>query len=205
MKKETIPSVTVLIPAGRLPLDVMKEVYRLADEFSLEVYLTNAQNIRLLGIPADKIDFVKSSLTDLGVSLKGPGKFPLPRVCLGTGHCNLGIIDSLALSERITSTFGGREKTKAKFKIAVSGCILCCSNAKTTDMGIVATREGLELYVGGKGGPYPKIGRKIGKNLSEDEVLEMMSVLVDFHDAKTGNKQRFAKLINLEDFPFSEV
>ncbi|WP_163336397.1 nitrite reductase [Desulfopila sp. IMCC35008] len=205
MKNEPIPSVTALMSAGRLPLDVMKEINRLAEEFSLEVYLTNAQNIRLMGIPEGQVDTVQRCLTDLGVQLKGPGKFPLPRVCIGTGHCKLGIIDTWALSEKITSKFMDREKTKAKFKIAVSGCILCCSNAKTTDLGIVATREGLEFYVGGKGGPYPRIGRRIGKKLNDDEVLEMMSLLVDFHDAKTEKKQRFTKLIDLEDFPFPEV
>ena len=59
-----------------------------------------------------------------------------------------------------------KRKTKAKFKIAVAGCTLCCSNPKTTDIGVVATREGYELFAGGKGGPYPKIGRRIGREVA---------------------------------------
>jgi NAD(P)H-nitrite reductase large subunit len=205
MKNQIIPNVTVLLPAGRLPLDLMQEIYRLAEEFSLEIYLTTAQNLRLMGVPGDKLEILRNRLMDRGVQLKGPGKFPLPRVCVGKNHCNLGVIDTLALSDRITSKFEGREKTKAKFKIAVAGCTLSCSSVKTTDIGVIGTREGLELYVGGKGGAYPKIGRRIGKKLSEDQVLGMISVLVEFHDARTVKKQRFAKLIELDDFPYPEV
>jgi len=205
MTNERIPSLTIQLPGGRLQLDVMEEVREIAEEFSLGIYLTTLQNLRLTDIRKQDLDTIQQRLVDSGLILHGPGKFPLPRVCVGKNHCNLGIIDTLAMSEKITSAFGGREKTKGKFRIAISACDMCCSGTKTSDMGIVATREGFDFFVGGKGGSHPKIGKRVGNELTEEQVLEMMSRLVDFHDAKTQTRQRFATLIELGDFPYPEV
>lgn len=205
MAKDTIPNVTILLQGGRLSLEVMDKVKELAEQYSLGIYLTTAQNLRMTDIPKEELESIKQQLIDMGLSLKGPGKFPLPRVCVGENHCNLGVVDTLALSRKITDTYGGREKTKGKFKIAIAGCNMCCSSPKTTDMGIVATREGYDFFVGGKGGPYPKIGKRIGVRLTEDQVIEIIGRLVDYHDANTKKKQRIAKLMELEDFPYPEV
>ncbi|WP_028580048.1 NAD(P)/FAD-dependent oxidoreductase [Desulfogranum japonicum] len=205
MTTKVQPSVTVMFPGGRLRPAVMKEIQKIAEDFSLGIYLTTAQNLRLIDVPEESLESIKQRLLDLGLQLKGPGKFPLPRVCVGMNHCNLGVADTLAMSEKITAAFAGREKTKGKFKIAIAGCNMCCSSPKTTDMGIVATRDGFEFFVGGKGGPYPKIGKRIGRNLTDEQVLEIMAKLVEYHDEKTIKKQRFAKLMDLEDFPYPEV
>jgi NAD(P)H-nitrite reductase large subunit len=69
----------------------------------------------------------------------------------------------------------------------------------------MATREGFEVFAGGKGGPYPKIGRRIARRENEDRVLEIIDRLVEFHDQKTESKQRFYKLLDDPEFPFAEV
>lgn len=205
MKIEKKVSLTVLLPAGHLPLDIMKEAYRLAEMYSLGIYLSTAQNLRLTDVPESKVPEVKNRLEALSVVFKSPGRFPLPRVCVGKRHCNLGIVDTAALSGRILDTFADRKQTKAKFKIAISACTLCCSNAKTTDIGIIATREGYEVFAGGKGGSFPQIGRRIGQKMSEETVLEYIETLVEFHDRNTEKKQRFYKLLSNPEFPFVEV
>ena len=205
MNREKKISITVLVPAGRLPLEIMAAAHRLAEKYSLEVYLSTLQNLRLTSVPESVAEEIKSVLAPLGAEFKGPGKFPLPRVCVGKNHCNLGIIETEALSQKILKKFADRAKTKAKFKIAIAGCTMCCSGVKTTDIGIMATRNGYELFTGGKGGPFPKIGRRIEKKASEERVLEIISMLVEFHDKKTEKKQRIYKLLADPDFPFAEV
>jgi dissimilatory sulfite reductase (desulfoviridin) alpha/beta subunit len=205
MSGEKKVTITVLLSAGRLPLGIMEEVHRLAERYSLGVYLSTAQNLRLNDVPEGVVDEVKGRLATRGAEFKGPGKFPIPRVCEGKDYCNLGVVDTADLSKKILDRFAGRKETKAKFKIAISGCTMCCSNVKTTDIGIMGTRDGLELYAGGKGGPFPKIGRRIVKNASEERVLEVIETLVEFHDRKTVKKQRMYKLLADPEFPFVEV
>lgn len=199
-------SITILLPAGRMPLEIMATAHRLASRYSLGVYLSTMQNLRLVDVPKNVVTEVKEELAKLGAEFKGPGKFPIPRVCIGKDHCNLGLIDTEALSRKILDKFADREKTKAKFKIAVAGCTLCCSGVKTTDIGIMATRDGYEIFAGGKGGPFPKSGMRIGKKIADvQRVLEVIGELVNFHDLKTETKQRMHKLLGDPEFPFKEV
>ena len=69
----------------------------------------------------------------------------------------------------------------------------------------MATKKGFDLFVGGKGGPNPKVGRRVLRNLSEEEVVDAVETLVEFHDKKTGKKQRMVKLIDDPEFPFPET
>lgn len=198
-------SITILLPAGRLPLAIMAHAHQLAARHGLEIYLSTLQNLRLNNVPEHLVEEIKSSLAALGADFKGPGKFPIPRVCVGSPHCKLGLIDTATVSAAILARFADRDKTKAKLKIALSACVLSCSGTKTSDIGIVAGRNGYDLYVGGKGGAYPQLGRRIKKEVSEAEMLEVIAELIDFHDRKTTSKQRLAKLIDDPEFPFAEV
>lgn len=73
----------------------------------------------------------------------------------------------------------------------------------TTDIGIPGTRNGWGFYVGGKGGPHPKVGRRVLREASDEQVLAAIATLVNYHYEKTGKKQRMAKLVDEPDFPFS--
>ena len=198
-------SITVLLPAGRLPIDLMKAIQELATKYSFGIYCSLMQNIRLINVPEDAAEQVKNELALLGATFKGPGKFPLPRICIGKPHCSFGLVDTEKLSNELLARFENREKTKAKFKIAIAGCTVGCSWAKNTDISIMASRVGYSVYAGGKGGMVPRAGIRIIKKATEQEVLDIVQQLVDFHDLKTKTKQRMSKLINEPDFPFSEV
>ena len=198
-------NLTILLPAGRMSLPVLNKVNELAQQHKLGIYFSTAQNLRLLYIKEDKLDNIKKQLAELGAEFKGPGKFPLPKICVGKPHCNMGIIDTEVLANRITSHFKDRKNVKPKFKIAISGCTLSCSGALLADIGVVATRQGFDVYVGGKGGPLPKVGEKIATKVDEDQVIDIIEKMVDFHDAKTGKKQRMIKLLKEPDFCFSTI
>jgi NAD(P)H-nitrite reductase large subunit len=198
-------NITLLLPAGRLPLPIMAKAHEVAEKYHLGVYLSTTQNLRLLDVPEEAMDAIKAELAPFGAQFKAPGKFPLPRVCVGSPHCNLGVIDTSKLSAAIVERFKDKAVTKPKFKIAIAGCPLSCSGVLTTDIGIMATRAGYEVYAGGKGGTSPKVGRRILRKAKEEEVLEVIEKLVNFHDAHTIKKQRLYKLLDHPDFPFPEA
>nr|MBF0220971.1 nitrite reductase [Desulfobulbaceae bacterium] len=198
-------SMTILIPEGLVPLATLNAVNDLVEKYGLQVYLSTAQNLRILNFKDEDEEAIKKALASVGAVFKGPGKFPLPRVCVGENYCKLGVVDTFALSKKITAKFGGRTGVKPKFKIAVSGCPASCAGTHTTDIGVKATRSGYEIYVGGKGGAIPRTGRRIAKGADEFKVLEVIERVVDFHDQHTTKKQRMSKVIDLPDFPYPEV
>lgn len=195
---------TVAVTGGLISPETMTEVLAVAKKYGLTLYLTTSQNLRLLGATEENLASVKGDLSSLGLSVKGPGKFPKPKVCVGMPYCNLGLADTFSLAERIMSAYGNRTEVKPKFKIAISGCPASCGGSKLADIGIIATRNGFELYAGGKGGPMPKTAVRLAKGLNEDEVVEAVGKLADFHDLNTPKKLRMFKLMDMEGFPTFE-
>jgi NAD(P)H-nitrite reductase large subunit len=195
---------TILLPAGRLPLPIMAKATELAERYNLEVYLSTMQNLRLMGIDEAELPTVRAELAALGADFKGPGKFPIPRVCIGKRDCSTGMQEPEALSALILKRFQGTP-VKPKFKIAISGCPLGCPGVMTTDIGILGTRNGWDVYVGGKGGPHPKVGRRILREVESEQVLAAIAAIVAYHYEKTGTKQRLAKLADEADFPFPDT
>ncbi|MGL1930997.1 MAG: nitrite reductase [Desulfotalea sp.] len=205
MKNQEFVHTTVIFPAGRLPLETVNKIMEIAEENQLELFFTTAQNLRLLNIPIEKSDDIKTQLLDLGVKLKKKGMFPGARVCVGAPHCNLAIGQPADLAKKISDKFSTREHTKPKFKIAISACSLGCSTPRTTDIGIISTNKGYDVYLGGKAGIKPQVGVRMIKGVSEEELLTAIDTLVEYHDKNTEKKNRFAQLIKNDDFPFSEV
>ena len=198
-------SLTILIPEGMVAAPILSTVTELVQRYDLGLYLSTVQNLRLLDIRDEDESKIREALVAAGAELKGPGKFPLPKICVGRSYCNLGLIDTVALSRKILTTFKNKGPVKPKFKISISGCPAACSDALLADIGIKATKTGLDVYAGGKGGPFPKIGRRIARGADEETVLGIIERLIAFHAEKTEKKQRFFKLMDEPDFPFPEV
>ncbi|MDF1613711.1 nitrite reductase [Desulfurivibrio dismutans] len=196
---------TILLPAGRLPLPVMAKAYELAERYGLEVYLSTLQNLRLMGLDEEQLAQARAELAPLGVDFKGPGKFPVPRVCIGKRDCSAGVQEPEELSRQLLAYFQDRGPFKPKIKIAISGCPFCCSGVKTTDIGIMGTKKGYDIYAGGKGGPNPVVGRRIVREADAAQVIRTVETLLSYHDVKTPKKQRLARLLGEPDFPFPEV
>lgn len=203
--KSMSKSLTILIPEGVVSVPMLNTVTELVRRYDLGLYLSTAQNLRLLDMREEDEPAIRAALAEAGAEVKGPGKFPKPKICVGGKYCSLGLVDTMALSRKILAAFKGRGPFKPKFKIAIAACPASCSDALLTDIGIKATRAGFEVFAGGKGGPFPKIGRRIAKGADEEQVLAMIERLVAFHGEKTEKKQRFAKLMEEPDFPYPEV
>ena len=69
----------------------------------------------------------------------------------------------------------------------------------------MATNADYTVYAGGKDGSIPQIARRTKRKVTEDEVLDTIEKLVDFHDQKTKTKQRIYKLLDDPEFPFQAV
>ena len=201
-RKPTAPYITIALAAGRLAPAQFAAVNKVVQEYRLSTYLTTMQNIRLLDVPENKSAEIKEELIGAGVAIKGPGQFPMPRVCAGRPYCNLAQADPSQLSAAILKRLG-RTNVKPKFKIAIAACSANCSGAVLADIGVVAGRSGYDIYAGGKGGPQPRAGKRIMRRVAADEAVEVIEQLVAFHDHKTKKKKRFYKLLADPDFPFT--
>lgn len=107
------------------------------------VEFTSRLTVEIAGVPYDKIEEFKEFVGKAGLITGGTGSQVRPVVsCKGT-HCQYGLIDTFALSEKIHERFYlGYHGVKLphKFKIAVGGCPNNCVKPDLNDLGIVGQR-----------------------------------------------------------------
>lgn len=202
--KPGLKTLTILLPGGALPARVLSKANELGAKYSFDLYLSTAQNLRLYNLAESDLPAIKEELAALGVRFKSPGLFPVPRICIGNRSCNLGLIDTMAFSDQILARFGAMTGVKPKFKIAIAGCPAACSNPVMTDIGIIATRQGFDIYLGGKGGPQPKMAKRVVRQADAEKVMEVIGEVVEHHNRSTATKQRIGKLMADPSFPYRE-
>ena len=75
--------------------------------------------------------------------------------CVGSTWCRYGVQDSVAMAIQLELRYRGL-RSPHKIKMGVSGCARECAEARGKDVGVIATENGWNLYVGGNGGATPR-------------------------------------------------
>jgi NAD(P)H-nitrite reductase large subunit len=121
------------------------------------------------------------------------------KVCAGGYTCDNNLQDSFSLALKLDKRFAGVD-VPFKLIISVSGCGRCCSEPQVKDIGLVASRKGYAVYVGGAAGGKPKIAVKIAENVSEDRALEIIEKVVRFYQKNGKAMERLGVLIDKTGF-----
>ncbi len=121
--------------------------------------------------------------------------------CRGIRGCRYGVGDSLALKEKIQN-LELDAPLPAKVKVGISGCRMCCCESWMRDIGLIREQKGWRLSFGGNSGGRPRIGDLVAKHLDEDQVLELVTSLLNFYIKHAGPRvrtARFMERIGLEE------
>ena len=86
--------------------------------------------------------------------------------CVGSTWCRYGVQDSVALAVDLELRYRGL-RAPHKIKMAVSGCARECAEAQSKDVGVIATEQGWNLYVGGNGGMRPAHAELLAEDLDD--------------------------------------
>jgi len=170
------------------------------------IHATTRQGAEVPFIRFEDIDKVeheaKAAAIHFGTS--GP-RLRATTCCPGNNWCKSGLIDTFELFDRIEKDLNIRcaMDLPHKFKIAISGCSNKCTRAQASEIGIHGQVDisgpeksiGYALYIGGCGGKTPRIGFKLDKIFSIDEVLSIVERVVKFYKATAKPRQRLGALI----------
>jgi NAD(P)H-nitrite reductase large subunit len=86
-------------------------------------------------------------------------------------------------------------ETPHKVKIALSGCTSCCAESSVRDIGLIGTPKGWKMLVGGTCGLQTKKGKLIARNLSDNQVIDIMGKIFDYYKEK-GIERRMGTFID---------
>ena len=130
---------------------------QVAKDFGLYTKITGGQRIDLFGARVEQLPLIWKRLVDAGMESGHADGTSLRTVrsCVGQAWCRYGVQDSTELVVALELRSRGL-RAPHKIKLGVSGCARECAEARSKDVGIIATEHGWNLYVGGNGGFTPR-------------------------------------------------
>ena len=182
------------LPGGLVTPDCLRRIADVADKYNAKALkMTSAQRIVLVGIDPDDIDAAWKDLdmdpgATIGLCVRSV------KFCPGTTFCKRGMQDAVGMGMKLDERYHGVEVPR-KFKMGVSGCPNCCAESKVKDIGLMGTKKGWKLFVGGMASGRARIGYQIAENLSDGEALDLIDRIVEFYRGRE-EKKRFGILID---------
>ena len=165
-------SVVPRVPGGEITPDKLIVLGKVAKKYGLYTKITGGQRIDLFGAQLHQLPNIWEELVDAGFeSGHAYGKaLRTIKSCVGTTWCRYGVQDSVGFAIRIEERYRGI-RAPHKVKGAVSGCVRECAEAQGKDIGLVATENGYNLYVGGNGGAKPRHADLLVTDIDEETAI----------------------------------
>jgi len=182
-------------PAGMVSPEILEGVMKVVRQYNIPITkITSGQRLALVGIKKEDINPVWDALQmDVGRAIELCLHYV--QACPGSAVCTYGQQDSLGLGLDIETFFYGYQ-LPAKVKIGVSGCPFCCGESYVRDIGIIGKKKGWTVTFGGNSGSRPRIADVLAKDLSKDEVIELIKKCLDYYKDNAKKKERTARFVN---------
>ncbi|MFI5501315.1 nitrite reductase large subunit NirB [Nocardia asteroides] len=193
LQKNGTYSVVPRMPGGEVTAEQLIVIGEVAKEFGLYVKVTGGQRIDLFGATVDQLPPIWQRLVDAGMeSGHAYGKsLRTVKSCVGSTWCRYGQQDSVGMAVLLEKRYRGL-RSPHKLKLAVSGCARECAEARGKDVGVIATENGWNLYVGGNGGLTPKHAVLLAGELDDETLIKYIDRYLMFYIRTADRLQRTA-------------
>lgn len=197
IQKNGTYSVIPRVPGGEITPDKLMALGQVATDFDLYTKITGGQRIDLFGARLDQLPAIWQRLIDAGFeSGHAYGKaLRTVKSCVGRSWCRYGVQDSTTLAIDLEQRYRGL-RSPHKIKMAVSGCSRECAEAQSKDIGVIATENGWNLYVGGNGGMKPQHAVLLATDLSTADLIRLIDRFVAYYIRTADKLERTATWLN---------
>ena len=118
--------------------------------------------------------------------------------CVGSDWCRYGQQDSVQMAIDLELRYRGL-RAPHKIKMGVSGCARECAEARGKDVGVIATENGWNLYVGGNGGMTPRHAELLAGDLDDETLVRYIDRFLMFYIRTADRLQRTAPWVEALD------
>ncbi len=186
-------SVVPRVPGGDITAEQLILIGEIARDFGLYTKITGGQRIDLFGARVEQLPLIWRRLVDGGMeSGQAYGKsLRTVKSCVGSDWCRYGQQDSVQLAIDLELRYRGL-RAPHKIKMGVSGCARECAEARGKDVGVIATENGWNLYVGGNGGMTPRHAELLAGDLDTDTLIRYVDRFLMFYIRTADRLQRTA-------------
>ncbi|WP_041261236.1 nitrite reductase large subunit NirB [Pseudofrankia inefficax] len=186
-------SVVPRVPGGEITPEKLIVLGEVARDFHLYTKITGGQRIDLLGARLEQLPAIWTRLVDAGFeSGHAYGKaLRTVKSCVGSTWCRYGVRDSVGLAIELELRYRGI-RSPHKIKAGVSGCARECAEAQSKDIGVIATENGWNLYVGGNGGFRPRHADLLLTDVDTETLVRTIDRFIMFYVRTADRLQRTA-------------
>lgn len=119
--------------------------------------------------------------------------------CVGSDYCNLAVIESKRRAVDTAKALEARLGSSLKpITMHWSGCPASCGNHLVADVGLLGKKvkvdgkvvEAVDIYVGGRSGPDPKLAVKIMEDVPCDKLPAVLEGLLPYHTREKMHRVR---------------
>ncbi len=194
MQKDGTYSVVPRIPGGEISPAKLAVIAQVAADFGLYTKLTGALRIDMFGARLEQLPDIWRILVNAGFESGHAYGKALRNVksCVGSTWCRFGVQDSVSLAIRLELRYRGL-RAPHKFKFGVSGCARECAEARGKDVGVIASENGWNLYVGGNGGFQPTHGQLLASDLDDETLIRYIDRYMMYYIRTADRLQRTAR------------
>ncbi|MCW2603971.1 MAG: nitrite reductase [Pseudonocardiales bacterium] len=184
-------SVVPRIAGGEVTPEKLIVLGEVARDFQLYTKITGGQRIDLFGARVEPLPAIWRRLVDAGFeSGHAYGKaLRTVKSCVGSTWCRYGVQDSVSLAIELELRYRGI-RSPHKIKAGVSGCARECAEAQSKDIGVIATENGWNLYVGGNGGFRPRHADLLMKDIDTATLIRTIDRFIMFYIRTADRLQR---------------
>jgi nitrite reductase (NADH) large subunit len=193
IQKDGTYSVVPRVPGGEITPDGLIAIGQIARDFGLYTKITGGQRIDMFGARLDQLPDIWALLGEAGFeSGHAYGKaVRTVKSCVGSTWCRYGVQDSVGMAVALELRYRGL-RAPHKIKLGVSGCARECAEAKGKDVGIIATENGWNLWVGGNGGFTPRHARLFAEDLDDELLVRSIDRFLMYYVRTADRLQRTA-------------
>ncbi|MCX2748439.1 nitrite reductase large subunit NirB [Arthrobacter sp. MI7-26] len=194
MQKDGTYSVVPRIPGGEITPDKLVVIGSVAKKYGLYTKITGGQRIDMFGARLEQLPDIWGELIEAGMeSGQAYGKsLRTVKSCVGSTWCRYGVQDSVAMAIKLELRYRGL-RSPHKLKLGVSGCARECAEARGKDVGVIATADGWNLYVGGNGGATPTHAQLLAGGLDDETLIKYIDRYFMYYIRTADRLQRTAR------------
>lgn len=183
------------IPCGVVSPETLRKMADVAEKYGVAALkITSAARIAIVGLKEEDVDAVWADLGMLPGAAVGLCVRSI-KACPGTTFCKRGQQDSLGLGLALDEKYHGAQ-VPGKLKFGVSGCANQCAETCIKDIGIVGFPKGWRIFVGGNGGVNPRLSQELARDLTKEQVLNLIDIIIGYYVANASPRQRFGSMLD---------
>lgn len=179
---------------GLFEPDDLESILKIINKYKVPATkITSAQRLALLGMDPPEMKKLQNELKK-HIRATPENGVTYVQSCPGKEWCKFGTADSMALGKKLEE-LSMKIPFRAKVKVGVSGCRMCCTEPFVRDLGIFASKKGWSVVFGGNGGNNARIGDIVAEGLNDEEVLEVAKKCLTVYQEEANPHSRSARFM----------